>query len=316
MGRLDHPAQGPHADPLQDRHNHLRFRRLQFLDVRRAVVHRARHPLLSAGFSAQPLRPPGPRHHRGAAWDSGSRSAPWCSSSASWPRYTCSEARVSISPSQWGKSGGPSPCAVRGPGSKFDAERRAAAAVCLVSGRLMLAPPSHWRRMPHRHRHAPRPPPPPAKARHVRNRSAAGSIRARPTSAITCAAPSARWTISATTRPPTARTSRTSRQGRPGRGRCRQERGGCHQECDGSRDQTADRTNDERSRAMRKRAERRTRLRRGGRSALPQAWICLGQEHGFHLGRRMPGQDHAGSDAGMQDRDLHQPRDVPVGIRH
>ncbi len=41
---------------------------------------------------------------------------------------------------------------------------------------------------------------------------------------------------------------------------------------------------------------------------------CLRQEHGFHLGRGMPAQDMLGqAPRGMHDRDLHQPRDVPVG---
>ena len=35
VGRLDHPAQGADADPLQDRHHHLRLCRLQFRAVRR-----------------------------------------------------------------------------------------------------------------------------------------------------------------------------------------------------------------------------------------------------------------------------------------
>ena len=56
-----------------------------------AVVHRPRHALLSAGFSAQPLRPPGAGHHRGAAWVLGDARRRRSSSSASWLRYTCSE---------------------------------------------------------------------------------------------------------------------------------------------------------------------------------------------------------------------------------
>ena len=47
---------------------------------------------------------------------------------------------------------------------------------------------------------------------------------------------------------------------------------------------------DERARALRQCAERRARLPRGGRGALPQARLRLGQEHGFHLGRGMSGQ--------------------------
>ena len=33
MGRLDHPDQGPDADPLQDRHDRLGLRRLRLLHV-------------------------------------------------------------------------------------------------------------------------------------------------------------------------------------------------------------------------------------------------------------------------------------------
>jgi hypothetical protein len=77
--------------PYKDRHDHVGLCRLQFLDVRRAVVHRPRHPLLSAGLFAQPLRPQA-RAIIEERLGSGCRSPPSCSSPASWLRYTCSEA--------------------------------------------------------------------------------------------------------------------------------------------------------------------------------------------------------------------------------
>ena len=49
-----------------------------------------------------------------------------------------------------------------------------------------------------------------------------------------------------------------------------QGRGRRHQERHGRRRQAADRPPDERTRALRQRPERRARLRRGGRGALPQ----------------------------------------------
>ena len=59
---------GADADPLQDRHHHVRLRRLQLLPMFiAAVVHRARRAVLSARVPAPPLRPAGARDHRGAA---------------------------------------------------------------------------------------------------------------------------------------------------------------------------------------------------------------------------------------------------------
>ena len=52
VGRLDHPAQGHDADPLQDRHHRLGLRRLQSPHVHAAVGRRARHALLSRGLPA------------------------------------------------------------------------------------------------------------------------------------------------------------------------------------------------------------------------------------------------------------------------
>ena len=50
MGRLDHPAQGPDADSLQDRHHHLGLCRLQF----RAVSSCFRSSRAAPGFSCWP----------------------------------------------------------------------------------------------------------------------------------------------------------------------------------------------------------------------------------------------------------------------
>ena len=216
---------------------------------------------------------------------SGSRSAPWSSSSASWLRYTCSEAASSQFRHRIRALAGLSPCAVRGSGSSFDSgaspPRRPAccpalAAAGAVGIRRRAASPQDAAPPP-----AVRAAPPPRRSPACSSRSAAGSIRAPATSATTCAAPSGRWTTSATTPPPTARAS-PIRPPRSARARpSRQGRGGRHQERGGRRRQAADRPHDERARALRRsrRTARPTASRRPRRfaasTALPpaRAWI-------------------------------------------
>src|ERR1041384_3518482 len=68
VGVVDHPAQGPDADPLQDRHHHLWFRRLQSLAVHSVVGHHARRALFYRSAAAESVRRYHTRPNREASW--------------------------------------------------------------------------------------------------------------------------------------------------------------------------------------------------------------------------------------------------------
>ena len=67
MGRLGHPDQGAHANPVQDRDYRLRLRRLRLFHVRGAVLHHARRALLPRGGVVAHLWRADPRFHRAPA---------------------------------------------------------------------------------------------------------------------------------------------------------------------------------------------------------------------------------------------------------
>ncbi len=64
VGRLDHPAQGAHAHPLQDRHHYVGLCRLQLRPVRGLVGDHPRRPVLHPCFPAPSLRRCGAAYHR------------------------------------------------------------------------------------------------------------------------------------------------------------------------------------------------------------------------------------------------------------